>query len=192
MLVFAAFLMNNYIRGLRSTTLRLIAEIRQSLWTIHDELRNSPDAAARKLLTEDLLPLEALGRTDWFEPDNFKNWAQNIKPKLDEMQHAETFLLRHLIPLEELIGELGLCYIRGVAAKLHLKSTTIVVYLLIAATLVNVTARLIPHAWLLNIIVFIVCLMTILLTLMEVLHIFSFVKQEASEEWTEFQPGHER
>jgi hypothetical protein len=184
MLVFAAFLMNNYISGIRSTTLQVIREVRQSLWTVYDEVQKSQDPAARKLLAEDLLPLMKLGRSDWFQPDNFKSWA-NIRPKVEGIKGI-TIVLRHLLPLEESFSELGLCYIRSVAAELHLKSTASVVYLLVTATLINVTARLIPHTWLLNIIIFVVCVAIILLILQEVLHIFSFVRQGVGDELEDF------
>ena len=130
------------------------------------------------------MPLMTLGRADWFQPDSFKSWA-NITPKVEEMK-GSIILPRHLLPLEESLSELGLCYIRSAVAKLHLRLTASVVYLLIAATLISVTAHMMPHTWLFNFIIFVVCVAFILLTLLEILQIFSFVRQSADEEMEDF------
>lgn len=185
----ALFLMSNYVRGLRAETLKLVAEVRKTAWDIYDGLSKSDDPGIQAVAERHIEPLLVLHRGDWFEPDRFQNWSVGIGESIESIEDPEqehTLLYRHLLPLEESLNELGRYYIRGAVIDLHIQTAHGVFLLLCGAILVNVIARVLPYDTSIDRIVAAACAAVIVLTVMDVLRVFSFVVQEVREENDDF------
>jgi hypothetical protein len=182
---FATYLVSNYVKGLRATSLSLIREVRDIIWRIYHECKDSPDAAVRSIVEDEIKPLTMLPIVQWFNPAGTLNWSDHIIQRLDEIEDAST---RHVLLYQHLLensNELARNHLRVIISQLHVEAAAGVVQLLVAATVVYITARLLPHGLVADSAISGVCLATLAMATMEVIHMFSWIWQQAREEEVE-------
>jgi hypothetical protein len=135
-----------------------------------------------------LAPLLALGRDDWWDLDQYREWSAGINESIaaiPDPQMRREVVLRYLMPLEESINDLFFHWIRGVTRDLHNEAARGMILFLCSTIVWNLFAHILPGGVAIDRVVIAGCTAAIAVCVVETLGIFSWVWQETRDE-TEF------
>ncbi|WP_156863910.1 hypothetical protein [Casimicrobium huifangae] len=182
----ALAVLNNYVRGLKESSLKRIADIRSLVEKIYDAHKDSDDPDIREIRDVYLLPLLTLTTGHWLQFDPMKPILEKIvEPGTRLTKKDGSILPRYFLRLEDEINELGILYLRRIVAGLHLQ-TIQGVFVLICIGMITIAAAFsLPNTPLCNVISINASFATIVFSTLELLLLMSYISQEASEEFPE-------
>lgn len=180
----ALAIVNNYVKGLKESSLNRIATIRDLIEKIYDESKASSDPYINEIVNDYLIPLLGFSTEEWLLFDPIKPILDKIqKPTEKIVEHDIIYVSRYLLRLEDEINELGILYIRRVVSELHVKTIRGVFYLICVGIGSLLAAFTLPHNQTGNLISIYASLATIIFSILELLFLLSFIEQEGREEY---------
>lgn len=175
----------NYVRGLRFQFLNQLRSVRKKIWDFYEETQQYTDPKIQDLIHKHIVPLLQFSKTDWFEFNEVKSWSKGIDKSVDDIKSGNEkniILFKHLLPLEEEVNELGLLFIRSIVSPVLIKLTTGVFSLIAIAISIIFFGKILPYGTIQNIILANSAIIACCYAVLELLHILSYLKQEAKEE----------
>lgn len=183
MTALALVLYFNYVKGLRDTYVKQVSWIRDRLEKFFDEYQSSDDEDIRTIIKGQIVPLLRLGIREWLAFDRVNALRQGPDGPFVRLHQRENwFLPRHLVRLEDEINELGLTFIRRIAVELYLKAIRAAFMLVVVGMMTIALARLLPSNRALDALLVMLSVAVIASTIVETLHLLSYLVQLAREE----------
>jgi membrane protein implicated in regulation of membrane protease activity len=179
----ALAVLNNYVKGLKESSLKRITDIRSLVEKLYDEHKNSSDPDIQEIIREYLLPLLSFTTNHWLAFDPIKPTLEKIVEPGTRL-HAKdgSVLPRYFLRLEDEINQLGILYIRRVIAGLHLRTIQGVFILVCVGIITIVAAFTLPSTPLANLVSINGSFAVIVFSVLELLLLMSYIAQEAEEE----------
>ena len=182
----ALAVLNNYVKGLRESSLKRIDDIRSLIEKLYDEHKCSNDPDIREIADDYLLPLLGFTTDHWLLFDPIKPTLEKIvEPGTRLHARDDSVLPRYFLRLEDEINQLGILYIRRVIAGLHLQTIRGVFILVCVGILTIVAAFALPSTPIANTVSINASFGVIAFSIIELLLLMSYIAQEAEEETPE-------
>ena len=173
----------NYIRGLRKDYAEQIRRVRKVCWEFYEKHNNSPDQIVRDIIDNNVSKLLKLSFKDFFNYENYHAWSEEVECNLSNIKTDKNeVIFKHLTLIEDEINELGLLYVRNVVSLVHYELINGTFFLILFGIISLLTGSLLPHNTILDPAVANSNIIFFIFTIIEIILIVSFLKQEAREE----------
>lgn len=189
----STYLFAHHVRGSREGILRVVEELRERSWLAREFCQRH---AAKKQLVElisDFSDVISRGQVDWFEPNNYLDWAPHALGHLrsvDDENAQYEILYRYIFPIEESLLELARLVIRHRTSRIYVAQIKRIVVLFVIIVSLNSLVQLLPGTFLVDRFVVATSLSAIILAVPALLFMFAMIARAIDEEHEQFREAH--